>query len=589
MSIYNVLNLIAGLSFFLFGMQVMGDGLTKTAGSRLEYILEQLSNTRFKGLLLGLGVTAIIQSSSATTVMVVGFVNAGIMKLSQAVGIIMGANIGTTVTAWILSLTGLSSNSPIVAIFMPKTFVPILALIGIILFMFVKNDTKKDIGTILLGFSVLMFGMQTMSDAVSPLSSVPAFTSLMTRFSNPFLGLLVGMVITAIIQSSSASVGILQALCVTGMVPYKVAIPIILGQNIGTCITAVISAIGGKTNAKRAAMIHVYLNVIGAFLFMAVFYGLNAFLHFSIMDEAANAVGIAVVHSCFNIFVVLVLFPFGNQIVKLATLTVKEKVGEEDEEGEKNDILSLLDDRFLERPPFAVSQCETVANEMADETLESLKNATGLILNYDKKTYKEVLEEESEIDTFEDVLGSYLVKVSAKSLSSEDGKKISIILHCISDLERISDHARNIAESCSKMNSGKLIFSEKCNEEISVYISAINEIVSLSVNIFKDKNIDNAKRIEPLEEVIDNINEKARRHHFKRLQKGKCTLELGIIYEDLLTDLERIADHCSNIAVCIIEINNNTYDTHEYIDSLKESQTEEFRNLCKEYDKKFHI
>lgn len=413
MTIYNVLNLFGGLALFLFGMQVMGEGLTKTAGSKLEYILEQLSNTRFKGLLLGIGVTAIIQSSSATTVMVVGFVNAGIMKLSQAVGIIMGANIGTTVTAWILSLTGLSSSSPIVAIFMPKTFVPVLAVIGIIFYAFTKSDAKKDIGIILLGFSVLMYGMEGMSSAVSPLADDPRFTNFMIKFSNPFLGLLMGLVVTAIIQSSSASVGILQALCVTGVVPYSVVIPIILGQNIGTCITAVISSIGGKVNAKRAAMIHVYLNVIGAFLFMAIFYSLNAFIHFGFLSNAASSVGIAIIHSVFNIFVVAVLFPFGDKIVQLATVTIRDKAEEEEEVVEKNesDVLSLLDDRFLERPAFAVGQCETVAHEMANLTNESLTRATSLLLSYDKKIYKEVIADETEIDTFEDVIGSYLVRL----------------------------------------------------------------------------------------------------------------------------------------------------------------------------------
>lgn len=591
MTIYNLLNLFGGLALFLFGMQVMGEGLTKTAGSRLEYILEQLSNTRFKGLLLGLGVTAIIQSSSATTVMVVGFVNAGIMKLSQAVGIIMGANIGTTVTAWILSLTGLNASSPIVAIFMPKTFVPVLALVGIILYAFTKGDTKKDIGIILLGFSVLMYGMEAMSGAVSPLADESWFTNFMIKFSNPILGLLMGLVVTAIIQSSSASVGILQALCVTGVVSYSVAIPIILGQNIGTCITALISSIGGKVNAKRAAMIHVYLNVIGAILFMVIFYTVNAFVHFSFLADAASPFGIAVIHSAFNIFVVTVLFPFGDKIVKLATLTVKDKAEEEvfEEKEESLDILNLLDDRFLERPAFAVGQCETVAHEMASLTKESLIEATGNLLSYNKKTYKDVIEKETEIDTFEDVIGSYLVKVSSKSLSAEDSKKSSMILHSISDFERISDHARNLAESSNLMSQKKLQFSDKGIEELKVFISAVNEIVSLSTELFINRDVVLAKKIEPLEEVIDNINDKARKHHFKRLQKGKCTLECGMIYEDILTDLERISDHCSNIAVCLIEISNNTYDTHEYIDSLKESQTEEFRKLCSEYDKKFHI
>ena len=587
MSIINVLTLFGGLALFLFGMSFMGDELTKTAGSRLEKILASLTSTRFKGFLLGLAVTAVIQSSSATTVMVVGFVNSGIMNLYQASGIIIGANLGTTVTAWILSLTGISGDSSWVMLFKPETFTPVLAVIGIIFYMFLKDEKKKDIGGILLGFSVLMFGMEAMSDAVAPLSSVPEFTNILLRFSNPVMGLLAGLALTVVIQSSSASIGILQALSLTGAVPFSVAVPVIMGMNLGTCITAMISSIGAKPNAKRAALIHLYYNIIGVSLFMIIFYAINAFVHFPFLGDYADPAGIAIVHSLFNVAEAIVLFPMGNILVKLATISVKDTESEVGEEKPKT--LDLLDDRFLDTPALAVAQCKTVADDMAEKTRKDIELALSLVTSYDKKTYKKVIGLESMIDTYEDKLGSYIIRLSSKSLNNADSQKVSTILHTIGNLERMSDHARNIAESAKDMSDKGLVFSEKGFEELKVYMGALTENVQTAITAYITDDIALARRVEPLEEVIDNINEKAKKHHVKRLQKGKCTMELGIILEDLMTDFERISDHCSNLAVTQIEIAEDTYDTHEYLDTLKVSQTPEFQAAYAEFDKKYHL
>ncbi len=587
MTIFNVLTLFGGLALFLYGMNVMGDGLKKSAGSRLETILSSLTSNRFKGFLLGLVVTAVIQSSSATTVMVVGFVNSGIMTLVQGSGVIIGANLGTTITSWILSLSGISGDNPIVELFKPTTFAPVLAVIGIIFYMFLKDEKKKDTGMILLGFAVLMFGMETMSSAVAPLADVPEFTNILLKFSNPFLGLMAGLILTVIIQSSSASIGILQALTLTGAVPFSVCVPVIMGQNLGTCITAIISSIGAKTNAKRAALIHLYYNIIGVGLFMVIFYALNAFIHFHFLETYADPAGIALVHSLFNIAEAIVLFPMGNILVKLATATVKDKPGEG--EGNRPKALDLLDSRFIDSPAIAVQQCQRVENDMASRTQECLLTALSLIETYDREKVKNVLQMEDEIDMFEDQLGTYIVRFSSKPLTIRDNKKVSVMLHTIGNLERMSDHARNIAESVEKMNEKQLTFSDKGREELRVYCAALTENIELTMKALKDEDIETARMVEPLEEVIDNLNERAKRHHVKRLQKGKCTMELGVMLEDLMTDLERISDHCSNIAVTIIEIADDTYDTHEYLDTLKESQTPEFQRLYAQFDQKYHI
>ena len=589
MDIFSVLSMIGGLAMFLYGMETMGDGLAKTAGGKLEQILEKLTSTPIKGVLLGAAVTAVIQSSSATTVMVVGFVNSGIMKLSQAVGIIMGANVGTTVTSWIVSLAGIESNNILLQFLKPTSFCPILALIGIIFIMFTKDEKKHDIGGILLGFAVLMFGMDTMSNAVKPLADVPEFTGILTMFSNPLLGMIAGAVLTAVIQSSSASVGILQALCATGSVTFGTALPIIMGQNIGTCITALISAIGAKKNAKRAAFVHLYFNVIGTVLFMIVFYTLNALLHFAFLGQATNAAGVAVIHSVFNVIATVCLLPFHRLLEKLATITVRGN-DEDDEELEGLPTeLALLDERFLEKPAFAVGHCVTVARKMAELTEESLVLATDLLDHYDKKTAKRVAALESQIDTFEDMLGTYMIKLSSKPLSVADNQTISTILHCSGNFERISDHAMNICETAQEMQKKELVFSEKACAELQTYIQALRKIVSMTMQAFNTDDYDLAKHVEPLEDVIDGINSKAKKHHIKRLQKGKCTIALSVPFEDLLTNFERVSDHCSNVAVCMIQTKDDVYDTHEYLDTLKENNTPEFRAMYEEYKDKYGL
>lgn len=589
MDIFSVLSMIGGLAMFLYGMETMGDGLAKTAGGKLEQILEKLTSTPIKGVLLGAAVTAVIQSSSATTVMVVGFVNSGIMKLSQAVGIIMGANVGTTVTSWIVSLAGIESNNILLQFLKPTSFCPILALIGIIFIMFTKDEKKHDIGGILLGFAVLMFGMDTMSNAVKPLADVPEFTGILTMFSNPLLGMLAGAILTAVIQSSSASVGILQALCATGSVTFGTALPIIMGQNIGTCITALISAIGAKKNAKRAAFVHLYFNIIGTVLFMIVFYTLNAFLHFAFLGQATNAAGVAVIHSVFNVIATVCLLPFHRLLEKLATITVRGNDEDEEEMEGLPTELALLDERFLEKPAFAVGHCVTVARKMAEVTEESLVLATNLLDHYDKKTAKRVAVLESQIDTFEDMLGTYMIKLSSKPLSVADNQTITTILHCSGNFERISDHAMNICETAQEMHKKDLVFSEKASAELQTYIRALRKIVSMTMQAFNTDDYDLAKHIEPLEDVIDGINSKAKKHHIKRLQKGKCTIALSVPFEDLLTNFERVSDHCSNVAVCMIQTKDDVYDTHEYLDTLKENNTPEFRAMYEEYKEKYGL
>ncbi|MBD8914804.1 MAG: Na/Pi cotransporter family protein [Pseudobutyrivibrio sp.] len=589
MDIFSILSMIGGLAMFLYGMETMGDGLAKTAGGKLEQILEKLTSTPIKGVLLGAAVTAVIQSSSATTVMVVGFVNSGIMKLSQAVGIIMGANVGTTVTSWIVSLAGIESNNILLQFLKPTSFCPILALIGIIFIMFTKDEKKHDIGGILLGFAVLMFGMDTMSNAVKPLADVPEFTGILTMFSNPLLGMLAGAILTAVIQSSSASVGILQALCATGSVTFGTALPIIMGQNIGTCITALISAIGAKKNAKRAAFVHLYFNIIGTVMFMIVFYTLNAFLHFAFLGQATNAAGVAVIHSVFNVIATVCLLPFHRLLEKLATITVRGNDEDEEEMEGLPTELALLDERFLEKPAFAVGHCVTVARKMAELTEESLVLATNLLDHYDKKTAKRVAVLESQIDTFEDMLGTYMIKLSSKPLSVADNQTITTILHCSGNFERISDHAMNICETAQEMHKKELVFSEKASAELQTYIQALRKIVSMTMQAFNTDDYDLAKHVEPLEDVIDGINSKAKKHHIKRLQKGKCTIALSVPFEDLLTNFERVSDHCSNVAVCMIQTKDDVYDTHEYLDTLKENNTPEFRAMYKEYKETYGL
>lgn len=579
MDIFDVLTMLGGLALFLYGMHTMGEGLTKVSGGKLERILEKLTSNPIKAVLLGAMVTAVIQSSSATTVMVVGFVNSGIMKLNQAIGIIMGANIGTTITAWILSLSGIESDSLFMQFLKPSNFAPVLALVGIVFIMFLNSQKKKDIGMILIGFAVLMFGMDTMSGAVKPLADVPEFTGVLTMFSNPVLGMLAGAFLTAVIQSSSASVGILQALCATGSITYGTAFPIILGQNIGTCVTALISSIGASKNARRAALVHLYFNIIGTTVFMILFYSINAVVSFDFFGDVAGPAGIAVIHTVFNVFATLILLPFARGLEKLAYITIRE----DEDEKEKKEMGSLLDERFLEQPAFAMERCRQVAAAMAELSQKALTEAISLITRYDEKKAKAVYRMEDEVDHYEDLLGSYLVKLSSRNLTEKDSRSLSTILHCIGDFERISDHAINIEEAARKLYEQKLKFSEKAVGEVQVFTRAVTDILNLSIRAFEEEDEELANDIEPLEEVVDRLNKKMKKRHVKRLQNGKCSIETGLILSDLATNFERVADHCSNIGVCVIQIKEDVFDTHEYLDTLDKGEDTYFNQKYKEY------
>lgn len=586
MDFFGILTMIGGLALFLYGMEVMGNGLSKASGGRLEQLLEKLTSNKLKAVLLGAGVTAVIQSSSATTVMVVGFVNSGIMKLSQAIGIIMGANVGTTVTSWILSLSGIQSDSFFMRLLKPTSFSPVLAVTGVAFLMFSKKDKLKDIGTIMVGFAVLMFGMDTMSAAVKPLADVPEFTSILTTFSNPVLGLLAGTLLTAVIQSSSASVGILQALCVTGSVTYGAAIPIIMGQNIGTCVTAMLSGIGASKNAKRAALVHLYFNIIGTVIFMVVFYAIHAAVPFDFMADSANAAGIAVVHTAFNVFATVLLLPFASGLEKLACLTIKEE-GDGLEVQAKTEAIQILDPRFLATPGFALEQCRTAAIDMAAYAKEALFLAMDLINHYDKAAAQRVEDLESRVDHYEDELGTYLVKLSSKNLSEKDSHTLSFLLHNIGDFERISDHALNIKQAAQEMKEKDLTFSSKASEELAVFTEAVKDIINTSLLVFQEEDVKLARMIEPLEEVIDYLNAELKKRHIKRLRKGKCTIEMGFILSDVTTSYERVADHCSNIAVSLLEIMEDEFDTHEYLDMMKATDNPEFRDNVKRFQKRY--
>ena len=575
MDFFSILTLIGGLALFLYGMNAMGDGLAKVSGGKLEKILENLTSSPIKAVLLGAGVTAVIQSSSATTVMVVGFVNSGIMKLSQAVGVIMGANIGTTVTSWILSLTGIQSDNFIIRMFKPTSFSPILALIGVIFILFINDSKKKDIGTIFIGFAILMYGMDMMSSAVKPLAEVPEFTNLLLKFSNPLLGVLAGALLTAVIQSSSASVGILQALCLTGAVPFSAAIPIIMGQNIGTCITAILSAIGAKKNAKRAAAVHLYFNLIGTVIFMTVFYIINAIVGFSFFHQAATPAGIAIIHSVFNITATIILLPFAKGLEKLACLTIRDKKEDVAVSAEDKEFM-ILEPRFLEKPAFAVEQSRNAARKMAEESHNALFTALKLVDKYSEDDVERVQNMEAKVDRYEDELGTYLVKLSHKDISEADSHSLSIMLHCIGDFERISDHAVNIKESAQELHKKGLKFSASAKKDLEVLGEAVEDIVNTAYEVFDKQDMKLAEKIEPLEEVIDELSKEMKRRHVQRLRSGECTIEMGFILSDITTCLERVADHCSNIGVCVTQVNEDLYDTHSHLNTVKSHPDETF-------------
>ena len=568
MDIFSILTMIGGLALFLYGMEVLGDGLKKASGGKLEMILEKLTSNKLMAVLLGAGVTAVIQSSSATTVMVVGFVNSGIMKLSQAVGVILGANVGTTITAWLLSLTEVEGTGFILRLLKPTSFSPVLAIIGVAMLMTGKKEKHKNIATIMIGFAVLMFGMDTMSNAVKPLADMPEFQQVLLMFSNPVLGMLVGLVLTAVIQSSSASIGILQALCISGAVSYSTAIPIIMGQNVGTCVTALISCTGASKNAKRAALIHLYYNIIKTVTFMVVFYALNAVIHFTFLEEAASALGVAVIHTAFNVAAVVLIFPVTFILEKLAFMTIPESPEETEQEEAGKKEIQILDARFLDTPGLALEQCKNAAIDMAGFAKEGLFLAIHLIDKYDEKAAEKVIWLEELVDHYEDEIGSYLVKLSSKHLSEKDSQELSVLLHCIGDFERISDHAINIMESAREMAEKELSFSKKAQEELAIFTGAVKDIVNTSILVFQEEDLKLAAMVEPLEEVIDYLNSEIKKRHIKRLRKGKCTIEMGFVLSDITTNYERVSDHCSNIALCLLQLNEENFDTHEYQDNL---------------------
>ena len=588
MSFFDLLSMVGGLALFLYGMHILSEGLEKLSGGRLERILENLTNSKWKAVLLGAGVTAVIQSSSATTVMVVGFVNSGIMKLKQAIGVIMGANVGTTVTSWILSLTGIESDNFLVKLLKPTSFSPLLAIVGVIFIMFLKNGKKRDLGTIFVGFAILMFGMDAMSSAMKPLSDIPEFTRLFTMFTNPILGLLVGALLTAIIQSSSASIGILQALCGTGTVTYAAAVPIIMGQNIGTCVTAMMSGVGATKNAKRAAMVHLLFNVIGTAIFMVVFYLLHAVIQFDFMDESVNKVGIACVHTGFNIVATLVLLPFSNILERLSLMIIKPDE-EELARAEKGPEFIRLDERFLSTPSFALEQANSLVIKMAEITYDSLKEAIPMLFHFDKHIAENVEYKENLVDRYDDEISSYLVKLSSRNLSVRDSHKLNMLLHSISDLERISDHAMNIVDSAREINKKEQSFSAKAVEELKIFSQAVEDILADAVKMLETEDEIAAKAIEPFEEVIDVIQKEMKKRHTKRLRKGKCTAEMGFVLSDITNNYERIADHCSNLAINVMQLYEDDTHAHEYIDTLQKDEGSFFAVKFQEYLKRYEL
>lgn len=563
MTIFNALNLIGGLCLFLFGMNLMGQALERRAGSGLRSLLEKMTQNRLMGLLAGLGVTAVIQSSSATTVMVVGFVNSGLMTLRQSIGVIMGANIGTTVTAWILSLSGIEGSSLLVQMFKPSTFTPILALVGIILYMFCKADKKKDTGMILLGFATLMFGMEAMSSAVSSLRNVPQFREIFLMFSNPILGVLIGAVLTGIIQSSSASVGILQALASTGQVTYGAAIPIIMGQNIGTCVTALLSSIGTNKNARRAALVHLNFNVIGATVGIVLFYVVRAVAAPVLLGQAAREWGIAVAHSIFNILCTAVLLPMGGLLEKLVLRLVPE--------GKQPQREAELDERLLATPALALERCRTLIADMASYSMESLRESLNAITAYNQKSAEHIREDEAKTDHYEDIIGSYLVKLSARKIGESDSALAAEYLRIIGDFERIADHSVNILESAEEMQQKGIAFSAAALQEYATMAGAVREVTALAYDSFVSGDVQAARQVEPLEQVIDDLKEEMRTRHIRRMQQGSCGIEAGFIWSDLLTNLERVSDHCSNIACCMIEGADHNLYRHEVLQSIRGS------------------
>ena len=587
MDIFGLLSMVGGLALFLYGMSVMGNGLEKMSGGKLERILESLTSSPLKAVLLGAGVTAVIQSSSATTVMVVGFVNSGIMKFSQAIGIIMGANIGTTITSWMLSLTTLDAGgSFLLKMMKPSSFAPILALIGILLYMSAKTDKRRVVGEILLGFAILMSGMETMSDAVKPLKDVPEFTSILTMFDNPFMGILAGAVLTAIIQSSSASVGILQALSVTGAFTYGSVVPIILGQNIGTCITAIISSLGANKDGKRTACVHLSFNILGSALFMLVFYLGNAIFKFPFMNEAVDGANIALIHTIFNVFATVALFPFIKALEKIAYVIIPISA---DEKAAQEDVFAILDPRFISSPAFAIEQCKSLADKMAEMTKDSFLQAMLMVKEPTEEGMAEVIKKENTVDVYDDKLAGYLTKINGEDLSYADSLRTTSLMHCLTDLERISDHAANVVECVQQMQKTDAEFSKKATEEMQVYTAAVSDILDRTITAFVNGDIALAKTVEPLESVIDELTKTIKKNHMKRMNKGKCTIELGLVLSDLTMNYERVADHCSNIAVYTMQLQNTDLEEHSFTEQMDAADAAEFDKLATTFKLKYQI
>ena len=575
MDIFSVFTLCGGLAFFLYGMSVMSSGLEKAAGGRLEQMLKKMTANPFKSLLLGAGITIAIQSSSAMTVMLVGLVNSGIMELSQTVGVIMGSNIGTTLTAWILSLAGIESDAVWLRMLKPESFSPIVAFIGIILIMVSKDDRRRSAGSIMVGFAVLMYGMELMSDSVSPLADMPQFSAILTAFTNPILGVVVGAVFTGVIQSSAASVAILQALSLTGGITYGMALPIIMGQNIGTCVTALLSSIDVNRNARRVAVVHISFNLIGTVVFLVLLFGADLFFHFPFMDVQIDPVGIAMVHSIFNIATTLMLLPFSKQLVRIANMVIPDVAGEQK--------FTFVDSRLLATPSVAIAECNNKTVEMAKIAEETIVKALSLLDRYDEKVAGEVKVNEDKLDLYEDKLGTTLVQLSSKALSDTDSRKVSKQLHTIGDFERIGDHAVNLWKAAEEIHVKGIHFSSQAEEELRTLTAALKEILDITTEAFSRDDIRLAKQVEPLEQVIDCLIADIKSNHIVRLQNGHCTIEMGFVLSDILTNCERVSDHCSNIAVAQIETEQNAYQAHEYLNGVKNAGNEDFQQSFDHY------
>ena len=585
MSVSNVISLLGGVALFLFGMSLLGEGLKKVAGSKLELVLYRLSSTPFKGVLLGAGVTAVIQSSSATSVMLVGFVNSGMMKVRQAMAVIMGAIVGTSITGWIICLSYMEGSGGLVALLSTATISAAVAVIGIVLRMFSKKQSSHHVGDILLGFAVLMFGMQAMSSAVAPLKESQRFIQLMTAFSNPFIGILAGAAITSILQSASAAVGILQALSVTGAIEFAEAFPIILGIAIGAAVPVLLSALGARTNGKRTAYAYLIIQVIGVTLFTAIFYSLNASMHFKLMNLVMNPVNIALVNTVFRVLMAVVLLPFIGLIEKLICALIRESEAER----EANADFDRLDERFLKHPTLAVEQSRLTIDAMARKARENICDAMLLIHQYSPELAQKVERDEDLVDRFEDKIGTYLMRLNSSELSKEENEKVSKYLHTLSDFERISDHAMNVAQTAQEIYEKKIHFSAEGDHELTVLLGAINEILELAINGFVEDDLDKAYRVEPLEEHVDMLCDELKMRHVERLQAGTCSLKIGFVFNDLLTNFERVADHCSNIAIAMIELSQDEFDTHDYINNLKELRSHNFDELYAQYAEKYAV